>query len=211
MNTLTESPQAVSIGGEEIQLEHLGGHGVMPNRKKQLQHVLRILKTSSEASDWAILPGLLKGLHSMGKDPPPRVRARIVRLAALRGQFGVILVALGKVRETGFTLKDPLTLGAVVWGLRQVAERDNWNEEGVARAIKDANAVATLLESELHGSGKKLRVNDPRTRPSVLGVYLELAAVYAWRFKDGQDVDGKVEAFAERLMSNVSDEQMTVR
>ena len=208
-NVLQENPQTVNIGGEEFQLEHLGGWGVMPNRKKQLQHVLRLLKTG-DPNDWNNLPSLLQGLHMMGKDPSPRVRARIVRMATEREKFGVVLACLNSARNTGLTLKDPEVLEQVIWSLRQVAEDGEWSEEATAKAIKDANDVASQLESDAHGSGKHVGKEDPRRSPYVLGIFLELAAVYASRFKGGEDIDGKVRAFADRLLSNISEDKKAV-
>jgi hypothetical protein len=208
-NFLQENPQAVNIAGEEFQLEHLGGRGVMPNRKKQLSHVLRLLR-NGEPGDWKTLPNLLRGLHMMGKDPPARVRAKIIRLATMKGQFGIILQCLKVANNTGLTLRDPETLEATIWGLRQIADQQDWSEEATATAIKHANEVASQLESEAHGTGKRIRKDDPRRDPFVLGVFLELAAVYAWRFKGGKDVDGKVKVFAERLLFNVGEEEKAV-
>jgi hypothetical protein len=200
----------VNIGGEEFTLEHLGGWGVMPNRKKQLQHVLRLLK-EGDPNDWNNLPSLLRGLHMMGKDPSPRVRARIVRLATDKGRFGIILQCLNSANNTGLTLKDPEVLEQVIWSLRQIAQKGEWSEEATAKAIKDANEVASQLESDAHGTGKHIGKDDPRRSPYVLGIFLELAAVYAWRFKGGEDVDGKVKAFADRLLSNISEDDKVVR
>ena len=200
----------MNIGGEELQLEHLGGWGVMPNRKKQLQHVLRLLK-EGDPNDWNNLPSLLRGLHMMGKDPPPRVKARMVRLATERGRFGVILRCLNGANNTGLTLKDPEVLEQVIWSLRQIAQNGEWNEEATAKAIKDANEVASQLESDVHGTGRHLAQDDPRRSPYVLGIFLELASVYAWRFKGGEDDDGKVKAFADRLLSNIAEGVKVVR
>ena len=146
----------------------------------------------------------------MGKDPSPRVRARIVRLATDMGKFGVVLACVNSAHNTGLTLKDPEVLEQVIWSLRQVAQNGEWSEEATAKAIKDANDVASQLESDAHGSGKHVGKEDPRRSPYVLGIFLELAAVYASRFKGGEDVDGKVRAFADRLLSNISEDKKAV-
>lgn len=128
----------------------------------------------------------------------------------MKGQFGIILQCLKVANNTGLTLRDPETLEATIWGLRQIADQQDWSEEATATAIKHANEVASQLESEAHGTGKRIRKDDPRRDPFVLGVFLELAAVYAWRFKGGKDVDGKVKVFAERLLFNVGEEEKAV-
>lgn len=208
-NVLQENPQTVNIGGEEFQLEYLGGRGGMPNRKKQLQHVLRLLK-DADPNDWNNLPALLRGLHMMGKDPSPRVRARIVRLATERGKFGVVLSCLNSANKHWPYTQGSRSAGGGYLGLRQVAQNGEWSEEATAKALKDANEVASQLESDAHGMGKHVGKDDPRRNPYVLGIFLELAAVYAQRFKGGKDVDGKVRAFTDRLLSNISEEQKVV-
>jgi hypothetical protein len=69
------------------------------------------------------------------------------------------------------------------------------------KALKQADDLAELLESADHGSGRKLSPNDPRTRPAVIGLFLELHAVYAQQYQNGQDVSGKVKAYATRFMA----------
>ena len=59
------------------------------------------------------------------------------------------------------------------------------------------------LEDTEHGTGKFVHSGDPRRRPEVLSVFLELAAVYAYKYQGAKDLDGKVKAYAERLLSNI--------
>ena len=128
---------------------------------------------------------------------------KIVRSAVEMGGLGTILQCLHQAHNTGMTLKRDEVLNGVVWGLHDMAQRGGWSEKATAKAIKDANEVAMQLESEEHGSGKVLRADDPRKRPDVLGVYLELTAVYAYKHQNGKDVDGKVRAYTERLLANI--------
>lgn len=208
-NFLADNPQSVSIGREIFQLEFLGGYGVMPNRKKQLAHVFKLLR-DGEPDDWHNLPNLLRGLHMMGKDPPPRDRAKIIKIATTKGQFGIVVKCLVAAQQTGLTLEDPQTLEATIWALRQVAELEDGSEEATAQAIKYGNDIAAQLESPAHGARKIAGKSDPRRNQFVLGVFLEMSAVYAYRFKGREDVDGRVRAYAERLLYNMSEEDNLV-
>ena len=153
-----------------------------------------------EKSDWNNLPALLAGLHRAKRTPTDRQLAKIVRLASNNGRFGTILQCLHQAHNTGLTLQKDEVLDAVIWALREIASDSQWSEEGTSKAIRDANEVAMQLEDLEHGTGKFIRPGDPRRRPAVLSVFLELAGVYAWKWQRGRDVDGKVRAFAERLL-----------
>jgi hypothetical protein len=201
---LEESPQTTTIGGEEIQLEWIDQRTEIPNRRKLMKRVLQLMK-EGEPQDWENLPKLLLGLTRAKKTPSPRQLAKMVRLATNAGRFGIVMRCLQRPIATGMSMEKEEVLRAVMWALREVGrgERGGWEQEGVGKALRDANEIASLLESEGHGSGTYVKKNDPRTRPEVLAIFLELAAVQAWKFQDGMDTDGRVRAFAERLLSNV--------
>ena len=181
----------------------------MPNRKEQLARVLHLMR-NGEAHDWDNLPNLLRGLHAMRKDPPPRVRARMIRQASIKGKFDVIMKCLRAAQATGLTLTDADTLQATIWGLRSIADQGEWSEEALAQALKYSSDIASLLESDIHGGGRNVPPTDARRNPFVLGVFLELNAVYAYRFQGAEDIDGRVTAFAERLLFNIPENQTMV-
>ncbi|KAK3679888.1 hypothetical protein LTR78_000264 [Recurvomyces mirabilis] len=136
--------------------------------------------------------------HTLGK---------VVRKAGLRGRMGTILVCLQQVESTGLSLKSEEVMREVLIGIREHAARAEWNAEAVTKARKWAVEVASLLERSEHGSGKVgAGTKDARRRPQVLGLFLELAAVDAFKHKGGQDVDGTVRMYTERLLSCMGDE-----
>ena len=200
---LAENPQTVTLGSEEIQLEWIDRKlGGIPNRVKLLKKTVKLM-ADGETSDWNNLPALLTGLCKAKRTPTDRQLAKMVRLAVNKGRFGTVLQCLHQAHNTGMSMKKPEVLDAVVWGLREIAQKGKWSEQSLEKAIRDAKEVAMRLEDLEHGTGKYVGKGDPRRRPEVLGVFLELAAVYASRFQDGKDVDGKVKAYAERLLANI--------
>ncbi|KAK3057640.1 hypothetical protein LTR09_001824 [Extremus antarcticus] len=210
---LEENPQTVELGDEAIDLQWIDQRTEIPNRKKLLWEAIRLMR-EGEAGDWNNLPALLDGLGKVKKMPGERTLAKMVRIASERGRFGVALRCLHQARKTGMTLKKDEVLGAVIWALREmgrggmvtdgeVEESGSWRKVGLEKAIKDANEVAVLLEDQEHGTGSAVHANDPRRRPEVLSVFLELTAVYCYKYQDRKDVDGKVRAYVERLLSNI--------
>lgn len=200
---LEDNPQVVTIGGEDIQLQWIDRtHDIISHRDLVPDAVN--LMGKGEKRDWNNLPALLVGLHKAKLTPDDRMMGKIIRLATNSGRYGTILQCLHQAPNTGMTMQKEEVLAGVIYGLHHLAQHDGWSEASTSKAIRDANEVAMMLEDEDHGTGKFIRDNDPRRRPEVIGVFLELAAVYAWKFQGGKDVDGKVAAYAERLLSNIS-------
>lgn len=203
---LEESPQTVSIGGQDVQLRWIDQRTEIPNRQHLISSALNLMN-EGQPSDWQNLRPMLMGLHQTGKPLWPRQYAKAVRLAANKGQFGLILDCLTHADTTGMSLKGHRTLGKVMTALRETGRgrKGGWSKENLEKAIRDADYVARLLEDEKHGDGKHIRPNDPRTRPDVMAVFLELHAVYAVKYLNGKDGYGRVSALADRMLSNMTD------
>jgi len=85
-----------------------------------------------------------------------------------------------------------------------------WSEASVARALRYANVVAQLLERDGHTRGRtpyEFVDDDPRLRPTIIGAFLELAAINAYKYHDGKDVDGSVRKYADRLRARLTKHQ----
>ena len=112
---------------------------------------------------------------------------------------------------TGITFKSATVLTEVMWGVHSVAQGSGWSAEGVDKAMGHAEQVALLLERKEHGRGVFVTPDDARTRLDVMAVFLELAAVKAWKFQHGKDEGGSVGMWAERFMGSVGEEDVQVR
>lgn len=199
--TLADNPQTVTVGDEDITLQWIDRRTEIPNRRKLFHQAIALMAEAGRGEEggkeWANLPNLLIGLRGKVEG---RGMGKVVRKAVEAGRIGIVVQCLQQGAATGMTLDSEDVLENVMWGLHATAQRDGWTEEGVSKALKAANQVALLLETEEHGGGRLLSERDPRQRPEVLGVFLELVAVQAYRFQNGQDVDGKVKAYTERLL-----------
>jgi hypothetical protein len=159
------------------------------------------LSLIEQNDEWRQLPSLLEGLHKARPQPDLALQEKILRKMQLADQFPVILRSLRRSHATGLTLKNDAVLNQVLNALRETASLENWEQGRLEKALKQADDLAELLESTDHGTGRKLSPNDPRTRPAVIGLFLELHAVYAQQYQNGQDVNGKVKAYATRFMA----------
>jgi len=196
---LKDNPQTATVGDEDIPLQWIDRRNDIPNRTKLLGRTIDLM-AQGEGKDWQNLPALMTGLKGSKAVPDEQTMSMIVRKAVRAGRVGVIVQCLQQSEHTGVTLKREEVLEKVIWGLHDVAQMNDWSEEAVQKALKSAKQVSLMLEMEEHGGGRFMRKRDPRTRPEVVGVFLELAAVYAYKHQDGKDVDGSVSVYAERLM-----------
>ncbi|KAF7186224.1 hypothetical protein HII31_12466 [Pseudocercospora fuligena] len=202
---LEENPQTAQIGEEEIELEWID----VANRPSEVSLCKEAFKIIFDSKDnsWENLPRLLRAIaetNPIVKGTTPLTSAdleRIVRKAVNQNRLSVIFRCLQPNAATGISLKDRRLLQALIVGVRQTALRSNWEKNHVAIALERFQELMSLLESEEHGGGKYLRPGDPRRKPEMLGALLELAAVYTYKHGGGEDTNGVVKTYADRLLS----------
>ncbi|CAK3935286.1 Hypothetical predicted protein [Lecanosticta acicola] len=198
---LLDNPPTVEMGDEEFTLEPLDKRRDLPARCPTVRKALDIMM-EKDSKDWHQLPTLMQGLKQ-GLNKPLRLETqeKIIRKAVHADQMGVILQCLETPERTGMDLKRDGVRRTLLYGLRELAQKKDWHRKATDKALRNANLVSRLLESEEHGGGRNLKENDPRTRPETVGIFLELAAVYAYRHAGAKDDTGLVKAYAERLTS----------
>lgn len=207
---LESFPQTYQMGDEDIPLQWIDRQKEIPARKSIINNILRLMR-EGERREWNNLPSLLEGLQqclrSAGSTKTDKIDfAKIVRLALLSHRMSIVLDCLVKSEKTGLTLQDGDVMGEVFWGLRSIPQKRGWSEGAMNKALEHAKRVANLLETEKHRAShapNSASMLDGRARPEVVGVLLELVAVQAYQHFDGQDTDGSVRAYAERLLRNL--------
>lgn len=199
---LENNPAYATLGEEEVQLKHVDRRTEIPSRKPLINKAVAMMQTDQ---DWKQLPAMLEGLHKAEAKPDAAFHHKLIRKAVEAGQLGLVVKTLNRSSTTGITLKDENIFNTVLWGLHEYAQVGGWEEARVRKAIRYGQEIAQMLESKEHGTERKISPNDPRTRPATIAVYLELAAVLAQKYQGGQDVDGNVARFTERLMACFSD------
>lgn len=202
---LEDNPQTVQIGEEEIELKWMDRHTEIPNRKVLIRQALSLMEQSGERKAWSNLPAMLVGLTHIGAKIDEKMMDMIVRRAVSADRLDIIIQCLEQSRFTGMTLKREEILRNVVWGLHSHAQNADWSEGAVRKSLAEARQLALMLEAEEHGSGKVLVRDDPRQRPEVIGVFLELAAVNAYKHHDKTDQGGVLTAYATRLLSCIGE------
>lgn len=202
---LKENPQTIELGGEEIELQWINRLTDRPARKVLTQQALEQIFATRDDKAWTNVAKLLQANQILKKPVDERMQAKIVRKALNQGKIAHILAILQQSQKTGMSLKTPQVLDTLIQGFRDLAQRTNWDKAHTEKALKEMNLVALMLESEEHGGGGRLRKDDPRRSPKVLGVMLELAAVHAYKHLEGKDTTGVVHRYADRLLSCMDD------
>lgn len=178
----------------------------IPNRKLLIRQALNLMEQSgSDRKAWSNLPALLVGLKHIGVELDERMMEMIVRKAVKAGRLDIVIQCAEQSKYTGMTLKREEVLRNVVWGLHSQAQNESWSESAVRRGLAEARQLALMLEAQEHGSGKILARDDPRQRPEIIGVFLELAAVNAYKHHDKTDKGGVLAAYTTRLLSCIGD------
>ncbi|KAK5167309.1 hypothetical protein LTR04_007288 [Oleoguttula sp. CCFEE 6159] len=197
---LAAEPVYARIGDEDVRLEHINVTKDIPRSTTIRHEMLNLLK---EPKDWDNVPAFLEGFSSSKSAAPLGFDFldKLVRRASEAGQQHIILQCLQMVEKTGMSLRKLPLVESVMWSARKKAQEGNWDNASTEKALKYAEQVAALMETEAHGTGRLLQKADPRKAPSVIGFLLELAAVRAYKHTGGKDVDGKVKKYAERLLA----------
>ncbi|KXT08424.1 hypothetical protein AC579_6525 [Pseudocercospora musae] len=199
---LEENLQIAQIGEEEIELEWID----VANRPSALslcREALNIIYNSKDNS-WENLPKLLRAIARTKKDTTPLKSTeleRMVRKAVKQNKLSFLFRCLQPKAATGISLQDRRLLRALIEGVRETAWRSNWEKNHVAIALERFQELMSLLEREKHGGGKGLKPGDSRRKPEMLGALLELAAVYSFKHGGGEDTNGVVKTYADRLLS----------
>ena len=198
---LSLNPVQVEIGGEEVEVKPIDRYQVRARAKLLIEAIELMAETGG--AEWdnlhPLLTGLTYGQHVTRKNS----QGKLTRLVIKGDRFDVLMKCLTQAEHTGLSLEHKQVLDEAVWGLHAMARESGWREDATRRAMKNAQVLVKQLESQRHGATPEVREDDPRIRPDVLGLLLELSAVYADKYQDGKDVQGSVRSYAERLLSNI--------
>lgn len=198
---LEDDPVTVEIAGEEFRLKHIDRTKDQPSTIKGL---LEIIANMKDKKDWNNLPVLLEGLKIAGRKVKPQYLEKLVRKAGQAGRQDAIFECARQVAKTGFVLKDLELVRQVFFWIQHKTMPDGRYVRSQTRALRIAEQTALLMEEERHSGGVVRGNTDPRVRPEVIGVLLQLAVRTCRLTLNGEDKDGKVEIYAQRLLGSLA-------
>jgi hypothetical protein len=197
---LEDDPVTVEVAGENFQLKHIDR---MKDQPGSIDSLLKAVSLMKEKKDWDNLPILLEGLRIAGRKLKPQYWEKLVRKAGQAGQQSTILECVRRASRTGFVLKDLNLVREIMWWIQYKALSTGWTAQSTRKGLAMAEQIVDLLEDEKHCGGTFLCNSDPRARPEVAGILLQLAASHS-KLTGGKDEDRKVEIYSKRLLGTLA-------
>ncbi|GAM84020.1 hypothetical protein ANO11243_020110 [Dothideomycetidae sp. 11243] len=194
-NRLLNTPTSVSVRDEEFDLQPLDRNAKTVERKHLIQSAIKQIIATE---DWQQVAPLMDGLAALNRSASQAHMEKLIRNAARGGAYGIVVQALRKTEWKQLAMRSASLRNTIVRGMRQTAEHGGWSEEALARAIRYAEDVMVSLND-----ARKIAPSaegDALADPLVIAVWLELYAVRATTYSNGQDVDGNVSKYFQRLV-----------
>ncbi|KAF2629248.1 hypothetical protein BU25DRAFT_364303 [Macroventuria anomochaeta] len=205
---LETEPVEVTIGDVTLPLEHID-RNVRPSRWESLKNVVRQSETTA---DWENVVRVLEGFHSAGIAIKPEWQELVVRTLIENGHHNIVLKALQRVKATGLRLSNYNVTMRVLKGAHDRAAESEWDREETVKALRYARQIVELMEEDDHhavlSKGAKMTQTDWRSKPYVIAVPTELAAVVAQKHEG--DVE-TVKTLANRLVNALKQDNAAVR
>ncbi|KXJ94455.1 hypothetical protein Micbo1qcDRAFT_231941 [Microdochium bolleyi] len=150
---LRSDPITIEIDGEILKFYHqdlLGGD--IPETRRLLKDIILKFRT---AEDFANLQPLLEGLHQAGRKLKPRQQSQLARIVCERGQYQALLECARAVKRTGFKLETHEVVLKLLTTIQMKAVHAGWSPAATKQALRHAEMVLEMLESEDHAPRKR--------------------------------------------------------
>lgn len=145
---LKSDPITIEIDGEVLKFYHQNLlEGDIPETKKTLREIIHRLKTPE---DFANLRPLLEGLNQAGRVINDITRAQLTRIVCERGHHVELLDCARSVKRTGFRLDSHEIVLKLLGAIQMEAVNAGWAPAATRQALRRAEMVLELLESEDH-------------------------------------------------------------
>ena len=153
----------------------------------------------AETKDWKNLPGFLEGLKTAKRRLMGFQVEKMVRKANEDGKQGVVHDCLRRVEGTNMGLWDVRVAREVMWGAVLKAIQNGWSQEGVEKGVKYAENIWELMFDPRHAE-RQTRDSDPKKRPEVIGVLVQMHAAKAVMFGGREEEQKFVEKYSELML-----------
>ena len=203
-----DEPVTITLStGEPYTLRPIDRNTDEPNSRKSFHRALVMM---NQPQDFDALPGLLEGFILAKRKVTDIMQEEMIRKCAQCGKGGIVLKCIQEVEKTGIKLDRVNVVRAAMLIPVFQAANGKWGKEGLNKACKSAESILNTLEDPHHvPSLLGYEDHDPRIHPDVVGVVLSMFATRAVRFQSSQDEDGKVEKYAQRMLSLWGNAELT--
>lgn len=190
---LNEEQVKITIGNEEFTLKP--AHRQSLPSKREVNSAVEEMKNTQ---DWKnFVPLLIGSLHSKYKYKPANAE-KWVRLAGRSDTLAFILEAAKQSSKTGFSFADRAVAFRFAFELHKKAKAAEFSGEALTAALRYAEQTAQLLERAEHTNNDISQ--DAKRQPFFIGLLTELSAARAVDQAKGEDVDGNVFSYTQKLL-----------
>ncbi|KAL2004192.1 hypothetical protein VTN02DRAFT_5841 [Thermoascus thermophilus] len=165
-------------------------------RNQEITQVVSLMKTTR---DWQNIIPFLAGLRMAGRVLKPNRWEWLIRKAGAADALGIVLECAKQSERTGLRFNNVDVVQKFYFMLHQKAQAAEFRGQGLAKALSLAKQAAMLMEAPEHVVHDVQQ--DPKRRPFVVGVLLELSAAQALNEFGGNDEGGHVRTYAQRLLA----------
>lgn len=192
---LDEEPVTVNIGenDEPFQLRPMD-----PQSRPTKQEAVDAIALMKTSKDWQNLVPFLTGLRMSHRFLKPDRWEWIIRRANNADALGVVLECAKQSRNTGLRFNNAGVVQRFFFELHRKAQRAEFQDPAITKALGQANQALALMETPEHIEHNMQL--DPKRKPAVVGVLLELHAAHALNVLGGKDEGGHVRKFVLRLL-----------
>ncbi|RAK98931.1 uncharacterized protein BO80DRAFT_503711 [Aspergillus ibericus CBS 121593] len=192
---LEQEPVTANLGEEEFLLRPMD-----PQSRPTKNEAIEVISLMKNTTDWKNLVPLLSGLRLSNRVLKSSRMEWIVRKAAEANALGVMLECAKQVERTGVQLNEVGFVQRLFFELHRKAQRAEFQGPEVTKAWSIATQLVGLMERPGHVQHDVAK--DPKRRPFLIGILLELSAARALSEFGGKDQDGMVRLYSQRLLGS---------
>ncbi|KAI9045391.1 uncharacterized protein KD926_008818 [Aspergillus affinis] len=196
VDQLNEEPITVPISEtENFTLRHMD-----PLKMPSVKEAVDVIAKMQTTNDWQNLLPFLSGLQMSNRKIKPDRWEWVVRRAAKADALGIILECAKRSERTNLRLNDAGLVKRLFFELHRKAQEGEFKDPAITKAVKLAQQFVMLMEAPQHLDQN--RDTDPKRKPAVIGVLLELSAAHALNVNSTRDEGLYVRTYAERLLGS---------
>lgn len=191
---LREEPVDVTIGedNEWFRLQYMDP--LKRPKNSEIPETLSLMKTGKDYENLVpFLSGLLLSHRSLKS---PRWQW-LIRRAGEADKLGVILECAKQSKRTGLQLSDIEIVQTLFFQLHLAANKAGFKDPVLSKVFGIAKQFVELMETPEHAVHDVQL--DPKRKPFLIGVLLELSSALAVNHNEGVDASGDALAYAQRL------------
>ncbi|BDD59650.1 hypothetical protein MPDQ_001769 [Monascus purpureus] len=194
---LKEDPVRVSIGENDEQFTLRPMNLLERPKTKEIANIVSLMKTKS---DWNNIIPFLSGLRMSHRSLSSGRWQWLIRKAGEADALGIILECAKQSERTGLRLNTTELVQPLFFQIHRMAQVAEFKDPAVSKALGLAKQFVELMETPEHIEHDMSW--DPKRKPFVIGVFLELNAARALNESGGNDETGDVLAYARRLSAS---------